>query len=423
MVILFDASFVPGRVQAGRESGIFRVEKAWLSQLAYLSSNDRIKVFFIVRYRGKAFILDGKEGNYLVRLLTEPNVSPRLLPRLLWKLGRKRRAIKVDLRQRSIVKIKDACDSDAVSYALKNNIPTGSWYVSVGFTIADDGFMEGLRKAGIRTAIMLHDTIPLDMPNLCGEGTKESLQRNISYNALYGDVILCNSESTAVDFRRHAKSVTNLPARSIPIVAHLGLHSECKTRKDNITSDLPYGLSLQRPVFLVLGMIEPRKNHLFLLDLWEKMAEIIPPDDMPQLVVAGRWGWKIDHVRERFNNSTELQKSIFVLEGPDDATVQLLLRSANALLMPSVAEGYGLPVLEAAREGIPVIANDIPVYREISGDYPDLIPVSEHQEWISRVSHYSMEKMRYPARDVPTWEQHFEIVLNALKDYDKNNRT
>lgn len=413
--ILFDASFVPSHAMAARESGIIRVEKAWLHHL--IRQND-VNVLFLFRRVGKAVIMGADGERRIEEYLANPSPGERLLPRLLWKLGRKRRAIKVDIAQRAIARIGDVNDSEAVSRVLQKIMPDGGWYVTVGLTIAEDGFMSGLRKAGLRSAVMLHDTIALDLGETCVDGMDRSVRRNVAYNALEGDIILCNSQVTAENFRRHARDVTDQPPKALPVVAHLGLHS----LRTVAPGRLPGELSADRPIFMILGTIEPRKNHLFLLDLWEEMARTTPPEEMPQLVVAGCWGWKIDGIREAFSASPEMGRSVFIIESPDDPTVQALMESSNALLMPSLAEGYGLPILEAARAGVPVIATDLPVYREIAGDYPDLVALDAPQEWIARLRHYAVAKVRYPAYEVPTWEAHMRTVLDALMAYDRQHR-
>lgn len=414
MNILFDASFVPSQAIVTRESGIIRVEKAWLNHL--IQQKD-VNVLFLFRRVGRAVIMGPKDGKRIQEYLASPSPGDRLLPRLLWKLGRKRRAIKVDIAQRAIARIRDVNDSEEVSRVLKNVMPDGGWYLTVGLTIAEDGFMSGLRKADLRSAVMLHDTIALDMGETCGDGMDRSVLRNVAYNALEGDIILCNSQVTADNFRLHAREVTDQPPKAMPVVAHLGLHS----LKTVAPGHLPAELSADRPVFMILGTIEPRKNHLFLLDLWEEMARTTPTEEMPQLVVAGCWGWKIDAIRERFSASPEMGRSVFVIEAPDDSTVQALMDSCNALLMPSLAEGYGLPILEAARAGVPVIATDLPVYREIAENYPDLVALDTPQEWIARLRHYSVAKVRYPVYEVPTWEAHIHTVLDALMTYDRRH--
>lgn len=417
MNILYDASFVLAHVSDVRETGIFRVEKAWLHHLSTLRPEDDINIHYLICHGRNAYILDAAQGRHLINILAGTTTVSGFLPQLAQKIGRKRRAIKLDIPRRAITSIKAYKRRGHISKALKNLFPTGGWYVSAGMTVKSTDFMIDIKNAGLRTASMLHDTIPLDMPHFCYDGARKDLLPNITFNALHGDALLCNSQATADDFQRHAIAITG-SAHAQPIVAHLGI--EQPPRLDKAIAALPHPLRSNRAVFMILGTIEPRKNHGFLLDLWEDMARTTAESDMPQLVIAGRWGWKIDEFRTRVNASPELNKSVFIFEGPDDNTVGALLDHCNALLMPSLAEGFGLPVIEAAQKGIPVLVNDLPIYREIAGSYPVLLPLEDPLKWIERLKHFATEKVRLASPPIMTWDQHCTTILDGLRNFSSS---
>jgi glycosyltransferase involved in cell wall biosynthesis len=94
------------------------------------------------------------------------------------------------------------------------------------------------------------------------------------------------------------------------------------------------------------------------------------------------------------------------------------LSSARALLFPSVVEGFGLPLVEALRMGIPVIASDVPVFREIGGDIPTYLDPRDEAGWESAIAEYSQDRSAVRAAQLdritgfraPTWPEHFERV-------------
>jgi len=116
--------------------------------------------------------------------------------------------------------------------------------------------------------------------------------------------------------------------------------------------------------FVAINTIEPRKNHLLLLDVWRELARLGAA--APKLVLIGKRGWKSDIVTGAIDSEPALRSLIVEAAGLSDAGLQTLLASANALLAPSFAEGYGLPIVEALTLRTPVIASDIPVFREVS---------------------------------------------------------
>ncbi len=363
-------------------------------------------------------ILDREASSYLIEIL-EKNSSDSLnyKSKIFWKLGRKRRAVRTNLAQFAIMTWHSFEKKQKLSKHFKRLCPQGGWYISTGLHPGEDVFLDTIREAGLRTAVMLHDTIALDFPQYCEAAMKPHLQGLVKYQAESGDYLICNSQSTADSFVQHALRLNGNPAKTKYIVSHLGLHDTKKVNIGEISASYA-SIDKKRPIHVILGTIEPRKNHSFVVNLWEKLAQETTPEIMPQLVVLGHWGWKIEDLKNRLENSPLLGESIHLLIGPNDTTVAQLLADCNALLMPSFAEGYGLPVLEAAREGIPVIANDLAVYREIAGDYPHLCSIDDPEGWERLIKLHSEKHKRLQPPPIPQWDAHFERVMSALREAD-----
>ena len=131
-------------------------------------------------------------------------------------------------------------------------------------------------------------------------------------------------------------------------------------------SDGPAYRSRSRPTglpdrfFLCVGTVEPRKNHTMLLDAWERLTRRNPEVVGPTvgLVVVGRLGWQSDEVARRLRRLERSASGVRWLRSVDDAQLDALYRSATAVVMPSLDEGLGLPVLESRRHAVPVLASD-----------------------------------------------------------------
>jgi glycosyltransferase involved in cell wall biosynthesis len=117
------------------------------------------------------------------------------------------------------------------------------------------------------------------------------------------------------------------------------------------------------PYFVILGTIEPRKNHMLLLQIWRELSQL---QAAPRLCIVGKRGWENENVFDMLERCLPLKGCVFEFSGLTDFEVQTLLQDAKALLFPSFAEGLGIPVLEAAALNVPCILSDIPVFREIA---------------------------------------------------------
>jgi alpha-1,2-rhamnosyltransferase len=119
------------------------------------------------------------------------------------------------------------------------------------------------------------------------------------------------------------------------------------------------------PFFLTVGTLEPRKNHAVALAafdlIWKAGIDA-------KYVIFGEFGWLAYAMRERITRHPEFGRRLFWLEGGDDAELRYLYRHTAALIHPSVTEGFGLPIIEAAHFEAPVIASDIRIFREIGGE-------------------------------------------------------
>jgi glycosyltransferase involved in cell wall biosynthesis len=177
-----------------------------------------------------------------------------------------------------------------------------------------------------------------------------------------------------------------------------------------------------RPTFVILGTIEGRKNHLMLLQLWSRLIDRLG-SAAPRLLVIGQRGWEADPVFEILDRSDKLRGHVVELNHCSDEELAVQLASARALLFPSVVEGFGLPLVEALRMGVPVIASDVPVFREIGANIPTYLDPRDDRGWESAIMEYSKDSSvaraaqldRIKGFKAPTWPDHFERVETWLR--------
>jgi len=242
---------------------------------------------------------------------------------------------------------------------LERHLPTGVAYLNTGHSNLSERMLWSLRhraKAGI--AVLIHDTIPLDFPDFQRPGTPAKFRAMLRRVRAGADLIICNSQHTKANVTHHMQGWGDVPPM---IVAHLGVAVPQ-------IGALPQGLEPRPPYFVALGTIEPRKGHDLLLDVWQELEGELG-SNTPQLLIIGRRGWNNKVVFDRLDALPKDGPVRELSELSDEAVGALLARSAG-LLFPSHAEGFGLPPVEAAALGVPVVCSGLPVIREILGDIP-----------------------------------------------------
>jgi len=145
-------------------------------------------------------------------------------------------------------------------------------------------------------------------------------------------------------------------------------------------------------------------------------------DATPLLVIVGQRGWEAELAQAMVDRDPLIHAHVAEHGRADDATLAALIAGARALLMPSFAEGFGLPVVEALQLSTPVIASDLPVFQEIAGTIPTLLDPTDGPGWLAAVQafcHDSPERTRQlaamPGYRAPTWDDHFGQVETWLK--------
>jgi glycosyltransferase involved in cell wall biosynthesis len=136
----------------------------------------------------------------------------------------------------------------------------------------------------------------------------------------------------------------------------------------------------QRPYFVAVGTIEPRKNILMLLNIWRRLAVRRNPQ-MPHLFLVGRRGWDIASEAAMLDRCIHLAPHVTECSAMTNVELETLLIGSKGLLFPSFAEGFGLPLIEAAGLGIPIIASDLAVFREIVSENVEFIDPLDANAW------------------------------------------
>ena len=379
--ILVDVTRLLDRFMAGRlPTGVDRVSLAYVGHFAHQAQA-------VVRFGRRSLVLTPAASAQLFRALLHPS------PRFGWTV-------------RKLVG-PEYCN------LLRRQDIAGKFLFNTGHTGLERAtYPARLRRMAVRPVFFIHDLIPITHPEYCrpGELAKHVMRMRNALAVASG--IIANSQATLealADFAARAGQ-----AMPPAVVAPLG------------TPRLPAPSAvrpLAEPYFVMLGTIEARKNHLLILQVWRRLVDIMGAR-APRLVIIGQRGWECENVVDLLERCASLRGIVIELSSCTDADVSTYLTHAQALLFPSFAEGYGMPLVEALLLGLPVIASDLPAFREIAGDVPEYVDPLDALGWLATITAYAPDTAHAPVRaqqlvrlerfNVPTWESHFDVVDRFL---------
>lgn len=282
-------------------------------------------------------------------------------------------------------------------------------------------YLSALRARGVSVYFVVYDLLPVQFPQFWPSMFAvhtEWLQVLSRF-----DGVICISRAVANEFKHWAAQHAAPRLRSFKIGwFHLGADIDNSLPSKGLPED---GVSVlakiaARPTFLSVGTIEPRKAHHQVLDafdqLWAQGQDV-------NLVLVGKAGWLMDDFIKRLENHPERNNRFFWLSGVSDEYLEKIYDTATCLVTASVGEGFGLPLIESAQHGLPIIARDIPVFREVagncaqyfSGDTTDAIAVAV-KTWLAKNAAGQTPKVA----DMPwlTWEQSANQLKKVIFEDD-----
>lgn len=270
-----------------------------------------------------------------------------------------------------------------------------------------------LRAEGARFVTLVHDVIPLTHPEFARPQGAAEHRRRIRTIDRYADGIIGNSQAT-IDALGPFMT-RSMEGRSL-CVAHFGADPP------DIFGGASHAVP-SRPYFVYISTIEPRKNHLLLLNVWRRLVERLG-DQAPVLVLIGRRGWENENVVDMLERAEILRGHVIEAGSVPDTEMHALVAGARAMLMPSFEEGFGIPVIEALSVGVPVICSDIVAHREVGGEAPDYLDPLDGLGWMRLIEAYALpdspereaQAARIKAWRAPQWRDYFDIIMQLLDD-------
>jgi glycosyltransferase involved in cell wall biosynthesis len=272
------------------------------------------------------------------------------------------------------------------------------------------------RKSGARVVLMVHDLIPLQHAQHCAPLVSRLFGRWLARMLNCADAIVCNSRATQAELESYAQrlGLALAPTRHFRLGVDLAKAAQAPAAVSGPVAEFLYA---DTPAFAAVGSFETRKNYAWLVKVFEGLWAA--GHDVRLLIMGRPTGdgqFLIDNLRRHPEHGRRL---LTVLDGSDEE-LALAYARARALLFPSLAEGFGLPLVEARARGCPVIASNLPAFRELADDGVDLCPVNSTEAMAKLVLQHAAVNRRssIPAMPAFTWgdsaRQCLEVVSALL---------
>jgi alpha-1,2-rhamnosyltransferase len=244
---------------------------------------------------------------------------------------------------------------------------------------------EQLKRDGVGIVSVIYDLIPLTHPQFCDAGLVTVFNDWFDWIARTADGYV--AISTTIRDQVRQEMLRRIGPQQVQQrwfdYFHLGSELDLSDPRSEVDRGLLQMFKTPEPVFLMVSTIEPRKNHGYLLDAFERAWAV---GSKARLCIAGKIGWKCDALIERIRQHPELNQRLFMFNTLSDRSLEHAYSHATALVFPSYVEGFGLPLVEAMQRGLPAMGSDIPVFREIGGDYMAYFDLADPQSLANLVT-------------------------------------
>ncbi|KUJ86895.1 MAG: glycosyl transferase, group 1 [Halomonas sp. 54_146] len=283
---------------------------------------------------------------------------------------------------------------------------------------AQCSYLESLRDRGVQVVFVVHDLLPITHPHWFPPQEEQAFENWLNCITRF-DGAICVSQTTADELSKWMASRNVQRHRPYQIgVAHNGADIRQSVPTMGLPDDAEEMLTTIRskPSFLMVGTVEPRKGVTQVLDAFELLWQ---HDHDINLVIVGKRGWNIEELAERLDQHKEKHQRLFWLQGISDEYLERVYADSTCLIAASEGEGFGLPLIEAAQHGIPILARDIPVFREVAGDYAEYFneqsPLETSNKLIRWLSDYKDKNIK-PSKGMPykSWNSTAKKYIKLL---------
>ena len=252
-----------------------------------------------------------------------------------------------------------------------------TWYMDIWPAVAH------FKKSGGHVNAVIYDLIPITHNQFCDAFLAEVFKKWFYDSLSYVESYIAISDTVKKDLISFLKDEFGEEIKNKKF-DHFLLGSDFSYKKTD-EQLVPYQLSCffsSRPTYMIVSTVEPRKNHAYLLDAFEKLWK---NDVNVNLCIIGKVGWKVEKTMEQMHKSKEYNHRLVHFDNLDDEQLLYCYKHAKMLLFPSIVEGFGLPIVESLSNHLPVLASDTPVHREVGGENIGYFNLSNPNDLVEQI--------------------------------------
>jgi glycosyltransferase involved in cell wall biosynthesis len=301
----------------------------------------------------------------LTQLLASPQVGYQVEPVYALADGAGYRYAKRFMRD--FLKLEQAIEQDTFIEVQQGDVFFGL-DLQHHVVIKNKDYFDYIRNLGVKVYFLIYDLLPILFTNYFPTGTSEVHQEWLSVLSQF-DGVVCISRAVADQYIDWLASSRITRLRPLRIGwSHVGadLEGSAPQADDSKADQATLSALTNGPSFLAVGTIEPRKGYAQVIAafdmLWDKGIDL-------RLAIVGKSGWLVQPLIEKLRRHPKLGTHLFWLEGISDAYLEKMYAACSCLIAASEGEGFGLPLIEAARHKLPILARDIPIFREVARDH------------------------------------------------------
>lgn len=421
MRILLDVTRTLVHSRKRTPTGIDRVEHAYIR---YLLKQEEADTWFIAntpfgsgalsmsqmrrvlerieeRHRERAESQASSEFNELIQALSRPIETLRSRPLTIHKETLQERDSKIAVAKAFVR------GATRFSKLMRDNVPAVYLHTS-HLQLDEPNCFTWLKRPQLFPVFFIHDLIPIEFPEFCSAGAAARHVLRVKTALAHARALIVNSAFTRNSLLEHVGADQMPPVSVIPLA--------------NTIRELPdmnaFNVIAGAPFFLHVGTIEGRKNIGHLLNVWRHVIATVGATCAPRLIIVGRRGWESENVTSALDRSRELANHVIEVSNINDMELHCLMRNANGLITVSMTEGYGLPPVEAARLGLPVIASDIPAHREILGNACEFVAPHDGETLARKIIALAKRSVDRPKAEASIasfdWDQHVQQAFSFI---------
>lgn len=273
------------------------------------------------------------------------------------------------------------------------------------------------KRSNAEIHIIVYDLLPVLYPHWFNSKTTKNFHRWLRTIAIFSDSIICisNTVKAALDdwqFQKYSLAPGTIPISIIPLGGDIESSAPSRGLPESI-NQLMTALA-SKPTVLMVGTLEPRKGHSQVLAAFEKLWQ---HDRDINLVIVGKPGWKTETLQQHLRSHPQNKIRLYWLDNASDELLELLYLGCTGVIVASQAEGFGLPLIEGRYHDKPVLARDIPVLREIGGNFVTFFSGTDTESlmndiefWLAKIA---IEQMPHSAPQ-HTWQDSAQELLMRL---------